>query len=204
DVGVGAEVKLNTGAVKKLEIDGKPTDCVFGFHVGGVSGWVPVESLDDVGKRLAVVDKKIAGEVTAKHKGMQFDHKHARTVVARAAPAEFDDLRLAASTKHTTGNQPHDYYDRGHGAVNFLSNVPNTGDNDEKKFGIADDIVANGTTFIPAEPRLEKSVQLFKDGTKTLTTHKITFIYGKAEKDGNPASFGWINAACLSEASHKA
>lgn len=201
-------VELNTGAVKSLKIDGKNHDYVFGFHVKeqngkAVSGWIRVLDLDDTGHHLAKVDKKIAHEVAEKHKGMHFDNKHAHTVVAKDAPASFDNLRLASTSKPTSSNQPHDYYNRGNGAVNFLANVPNTGENDEKKFGIATDIVKNGSTFIPATPRLEKSVQLFKNGEPTLTTHKITFVYGKCEKDGQPASFGWINADCLSEATHE-
>lgn len=198
----GRSVELNTGAAKPMTLEGHPhpVPCVLGFRVQSgahaVTGWIPVSALDATGQKLAGVDKKIAGEVADKHADVRFAH-HAHKVKPKDPPAAFEDLRLAASTakSHDTANLPEHYYARG-SVVNLLSNVPNTAPNAEKKFGVALDVLVEGTEFFEASPQLVDHVQLWEKKSNKLTNEVITFVYGKAVH-GHNTSYGWINKDCL-------
>ena len=161
-------VQLNAGAATSMILEGHthPTPCVLGFRIQSgahaVTGWVPVSALDATGQKLAGVDKKIAHEVAAKHEGYAFA-QHPLKVKPKTPPAAFANLRLAASTarSHDTANLPEHYYARG-SVVNLLSNVPNTAANADKKFGVALDVLVEGTEFYEAAPQLVDHVQLWE------------------------------------------
>ena len=194
-------VQLNTGAAKSMVLgQGKAVPCVLGFRIQSgahaVTGWIPVSALDETGRKLAGVDKTIAHEVADKHKGYKFATAPLK-VAPKNPPSSFANLRLAASSPRSsdTANLPEHYYARG-SVVNLLSNVPNTGSNAEKKFGVAIDVLVAGTEFFEASPQLVDHVQLWEKKSDKLTNETITFVYGKAVH-GNNTSYGWINKDCL-------
>ncbi|MFT3695356.1 MAG: hypothetical protein QM831_19640 [Kofleriaceae bacterium] len=200
----GRTVEINTGAVKAITIAGTAFECVLAFHIldSGVSttGWIRVDHLDGHGKTLAGVDAKIAGQVDKKREesGLSFAPTP-HTVQVKPPPADIKNLRLAASTSksHDTANLPDHYYARG-SVVNLLSQVPNSGSNPEKKFGIANDVLVAGTKFYISSGA-EEHVQLYRAKSDEMTDKTITFVYGKAEPavPGQPASYGWINKDLL-------
>ncbi len=211
----GKPAKLNSGGSKKLVLDGlnqgKAVECVLGFrltehvaeigtvaaHMNVVTGWIPIDALDGVGQKLAKVDKTIAAHIATVHHGLSFA-PHAQKVHVKPPPADIANLRLAKSSaaSHDTANLPEHYYARGT-TVNLLSNVPNSGPDATKKFGVALDALVAGTEFSQVEPAMVEHVQLWEARSSVLTDKVMTFVYGKAEAPGQAPSYGWINQDCL-------
>jgi hypothetical protein len=199
---VGQTFRMNAGGYKHLKLQdynaGKETECVLGFTIHAdtgqqVSGWVPAACLDKkVGGALTHVDKGIAKVDNAKAHAHEFS-KHPKHVVAHGSPKSYADLRTAAN-QTGDANMPEHYFARPGNVVNLLSNVPGSG---HDKFGVALDVVVEGTQFFETVPPLTDHVQLFKKASMTLTDQVITFVYGKTEKNGQAPSFGWINKDCL-------
>ncbi|CAN5272267.1 hypothetical protein BH11MYX1_BH11MYX1_35660 [soil metagenome] len=207
--------KLNSGGSKKLVLEGlnggTPVECVLGFrltehvaktptaaaHMDVVSGWIPLDALDGVGHKLAIEDKRIASGVAKVHHGLSYA-PHAHKVHVKHAPADIAGLRLGKSSaaSHDTANLPDHYYARGT-TVNLLSNVPNSGPEATKKFGVAIDALVAGTEFTQVEPAMVEHVQLWEAKSSVLTDKVMTFVYGKAEAPGQAPSYGWINKDCL-------
>lgn len=199
----GFDVRLNAGGAKSMHLTdperdpAQKYDCVMVFYIGPdggqrVTGWVPVDKLDPTGQHLAAVDKTIAKRGDAKHHGMHFTGA-AKKVQATGSPAVFEGLRTAPNqTKEA--NKPDHYFARPGNVVNLLPNAPSTGPD---KFGIAIDVLVEGTVFHEAEPRLLEHSPLYHEASTTMTDQVITFVYGKAEVPGQDPSYGWVNVACL-------
>ncbi len=191
----GKGIKLNTGQVTQVKIDGIEKTCVFAFHVGDkFSGWVPVDAFTEASQKTVIKhDKQIDEKVTNRQKAEHFEDK-SRTIVPKKVPASFEELY---TMPHQTGieNKPAHYYERDGGVVNLLFNVPGTGGS---RFGVASDVLAAGTKFHVSTSVPHEHTPLWRGGKHSeQTSHQLTFVYGYAENSAGSKSYGWINHAVL-------
>lgn len=200
-VAAGATVKINAGAVKMLNVkteDGKGfavQKCVLAFGAGGVTGWIPVWALGDAHKSIVAQDDKLDHALEKEGGEEKYDKKKYRVVEPKFMSQDIANLRILPNQDPAGGaNFCAHYCERPGGVVNLLDNVPGGGG---ERMGVAIDVVTRGAKFHAAKDVAHEHTPLWRSGDGgAQTSHKLTFIYGMIEVNGQK-SFGWINEAML-------
>ncbi|HEY0252430.1 MAG TPA: hypothetical protein VGC41_12935 [Kofleriaceae bacterium] len=190
----GVETKIQTGAVRFLEIDGASVECVLAFKVGAltITGWIPITALDETAhKELVGKNRAIAHDLQTAGEKEKYETKP-EVIKATLATGEMAELRILPHQDPAGPENKYKHYaGRPGGVVNLLSNVPG---GNGGRMGVAVDVIAEGTQFFKAKHVKPEHCPLWHSGDHSKQTNQqITFVYGKTA-DGR---YGWINQAQL-------
>jgi hypothetical protein len=202
----GQAVEINAGAVTKVLVGGKPTECIFVYKAvdaeGNPSvlwmGWVPLSSFvqDKVLHHVVAKDEHIAKRLEkAQRDGVHLGDK-ADTVTPYKLPDEIGNLRTL-TTKADRENFARHYGARDDHSVNLLIDVPGSG---QGRIGAASDRVGPGSKFFRATNIAPSHTPLFetqteaenKAGTARHSSHFLTFVYGCTENQVGERQYGWL------------
>jgi hypothetical protein len=213
--GLGAgPIKVNTGGITDLKINGKETEVV--LEHGAHPGWVPIDDFKNK-KELETLQRRAQTEMNKeRHLGAD-EHKKGtvRTIVDNGMPQKDEDLFTKPDEKGQS-NHAHDYFGRGtadHPLANLLENIPTWthkgGHGVGERFGVADDIVeaAKAGATPTSEQQFHElkggvDVPLYRHNSEKRAGH-IDFDYGYVLNDDGKKRYGWINDALLGKAPKK-